>query len=156
MFNNIDLTGCKCLVTHPVSQFSSHPCWCSFRLWRRLLSVDISLQRLIRYALFDVVPQLLHDLLVLLNFSLSCAISEIKRRWSFSHCFLLSKVCFSSFSFKSLLRCCGILQDMICAIAELESDRQILVSRYNKKTKDTTLGIMQILPKTAEWLNRYR
>lgn len=45
---------------------------------------------------------------------------------------------------------------MICAIAELESDRQILVSRYNKKTKDTTLGIMQILPKTAEWLNRYR
>lgn len=43
--------------------------------------------------------------------------------------------------------------DMICAIAELESDRQILASRYNKKTKDTTLGIMQILPKTAEWLN---
>ncbi|KAI3414918.1 SLT domain-containing protein [Psidium guajava] len=43
--------------------------------------------------------------------------------------------------------------DMICAIAELESDRQILFSRYNKKTKETTLGIMQILPKTAEWLN---
>ncbi|KAK4794129.1 hypothetical protein SAY86_012123 [Trapa natans] len=42
--------------------------------------------------------------------------------------------------------------DMLCAIAELESDRQLFASRYNKKTKDTTLGIMQILPKTAEWL----
>ncbi|MCL7032646.1 hypothetical protein MKW94_000620 [Papaver nudicaule] len=44
--------------------------------------------------------------------------------------------------------------DMICAISELESDRQPLAMRYNKKTKDTTLGIMQVLPKTAEWLER--
>ncbi|KAK4753104.1 hypothetical protein SAY87_021902 [Trapa incisa] len=43
--------------------------------------------------------------------------------------------------------------DMLCAIAELESDRQLFASRYNKKTKGTTLGIMQILPKTAEWLS---
>ncbi|KAJ6421783.1 hypothetical protein OIU84_029054, partial [Salix udensis] len=43
--------------------------------------------------------------------------------------------------------------DMICAIAELESDRQPLSTKwYGKKTKETALGIMQILPKTAEWL----
>ncbi|XP_059666725.1 uncharacterized protein LOC132312387 isoform X2 [Cornus florida] len=44
--------------------------------------------------------------------------------------------------------------DMICALAELESDRQPLSTRYNKKTKEVTMGIMQILPKTAEWLVR--
>lgn len=42
--------------------------------------------------------------------------------------------------------------DMICSIAELESDRQLLTTHYNKKAKETTFGIMQILPKTAEWL----
>lgn len=46
------------------------------------------------------------------------------------------------------------LQDMICAIVELESDRQIFASRYDKKTKETTMGLMQVLPKNAEWLNR--
>jgi soluble lytic murein transglycosylase-like protein len=46
---------------------------------------------------------------------------------------------------------------MICAIAELASDRQPLSTRwYDKKTKETALGIMQILPKTAEWLVRYQ
>ncbi|KAL3503760.1 hypothetical protein ACH5RR_038209 [Cinchona calisaya] len=44
--------------------------------------------------------------------------------------------------------------DMLCAIATLESDRQPLATQYNKKSKETTLGIMQILPKTAEWLVR--
>lgn len=44
--------------------------------------------------------------------------------------------------------------DMICAIAELESDRQLLATRYIKKTKETTLGLLQILPKTADWLFR--
>lgn len=44
---------------------------------------------------------------------------------------------------------------MICAIAELESDRQPIATRYNKKTKETTIGIMQILAKTADWLVRY-
>lgn len=43
---------------------------------------------------------------------------------------------------------------MICAIAELESDRQPLATRYDKKSKDTTRGIMQLLPKTADWLYR--
>ncbi|KAF4388989.1 hypothetical protein F8388_026718 [Cannabis sativa] len=44
--------------------------------------------------------------------------------------------------------------NMICAIAELESDRQPLSIRYDKKSKDTKLGIMQLFPKTAEWLYR--
>lgn len=42
--------------------------------------------------------------------------------------------------------------DMICAIAVLESDRQPLATRYEKKTKATSMGIMQIFPKTADWL----
>ncbi|KAK9156143.1 hypothetical protein Sjap_003623 [Stephania japonica] len=44
--------------------------------------------------------------------------------------------------------------EIICAIAELESDRQLLATRYNKKIKDFTIGIMQLLPQTAEWLFR--
>ncbi|GAB4854721.1 hypothetical protein Ancab_023306 [Ancistrocladus abbreviatus] len=44
--------------------------------------------------------------------------------------------------------------DMVCAIAELESDRLLLATRYTKKTKETTFGLMQILPKTADWLFR--
>ncbi|XP_050221058.1 uncharacterized protein LOC126671334 [Mercurialis annua] len=47
-----------------------------------------------------------------------------------------------------------IATDMLCAIAELASDRQLLAENYDKKIKQTTLGIMQILPKTAEWLVR--
>eukprot|EP00257_Ricinus_communis_P013707 XP_015571213.1 uncharacterized protein LOC8259970 isoform X2 [Ricinus communis] len=47
-----------------------------------------------------------------------------------------------------------ILPDMLCAIAELASDRLLLATNYDKKTKQTTMGIMQILPKTAEWLVR--
>ncbi|XP_047335294.1 uncharacterized protein LOC124938821 [Impatiens glandulifera] len=42
--------------------------------------------------------------------------------------------------------------DMVCAIAELESDRKPLTTRYNKKTKETSIGIMQMLPRTANWL----
>lgn len=49
----------------------------------------------------------------------------------------------------------SMMQHMICAIAELESDRQPLSTRYDRKSKDSTLGIMQLLPKTAEWLYRY-
>ncbi|XP_010260554.1 PREDICTED: uncharacterized protein LOC104599645 isoform X2 [Nelumbo nucifera] len=44
------------------------------------------------------------------------------------------------------------MKDMICAIAELESDRQPLEKRYNRKTKETTMGVVQLVPKTAEWL----
>lgn len=44
--------------------------------------------------------------------------------------------------------------EMICAIAELESDRQPITMRYDRKSKETTLGIMQMLHKTSEWLVR--
>ncbi|KAK1281584.1 hypothetical protein QJS10_CPB22g00295 [Acorus calamus] len=44
--------------------------------------------------------------------------------------------------------------DMICALAEIESDRQLLVERYNKKIKESTVGIMQVLQTTAEMLFR--
>ncbi|KAL2475874.1 Transglycosylase SLT domain 1 [Abeliophyllum distichum] len=44
--------------------------------------------------------------------------------------------------------------DMLCAIAELESGRQPLATQYNKKSKDYMMGIMQISPKTADWLVR--
>ncbi|XP_044505197.1 uncharacterized protein LOC123225328 [Mangifera indica] len=42
--------------------------------------------------------------------------------------------------------------DMICAICELESDRLLLSMRIEKKSKDTTQGLMQISTKTATWL----
>ncbi|XP_044467975.1 uncharacterized protein LOC123197703 [Mangifera indica] len=42
--------------------------------------------------------------------------------------------------------------DMICAICELESDRQLLSMRIEKKSKVTTQGLMQISTKTADWL----
>ncbi|KAI4333275.1 hypothetical protein L6164_018107 [Bauhinia variegata] len=43
---------------------------------------------------------------------------------------------------------------MICAVAELESDRQLLVTHCDHKSKERTLGLMQLQPKTAEWLVR--
>ncbi|MBA0874253.1 hypothetical protein Goshw_014166, partial [Gossypium schwendimanii] len=39
---------------------------------------------------------------------------------------------------------------MICTIAELESNRQPLAEQHDKKSKVTTVGIMQISPATAE------
>ncbi|GER52779.1 hypothetical protein STAS_30265 [Striga asiatica] len=44
--------------------------------------------------------------------------------------------------------------DMLCAIAELESDRQPLATSYNKKYEEVKMGIMQISPKIAEWVIR--
>ncbi|KAM7269324.1 hypothetical protein ACFE04_024821 [Oxalis oulophora] len=41
---------------------------------------------------------------------------------------------------------------MICCIAELESDRRPFLTQYDKKSKETTIGIMQLLPKTADLL----
>ncbi|KAK7243803.1 hypothetical protein RIF29_38615 [Crotalaria pallida] len=46
----------------------------------------------------------------------------------------------------------SLLQGMVCAIAELESDRQLLAKRVDKKSKQYTLGLMQLLPKTVQWL----
>lgn len=48
-----------------------------------------------------------------------------------------------------------LMQEMICVIAEIASDRQLLAQKYNKKTKQTTLGIMQIEQETADWLVRF-
>ncbi|KAK6123888.1 hypothetical protein DH2020_042379 [Rehmannia glutinosa] len=48
------------------------------------------------------------------------------------------------------------MRDMLCAIAELESDRQPLATSYNKKPDEVKMGIMQITPKIAEWLTRER
>lgn len=47
------------------------------------------------------------------------------------------------------------MQDMIFCIAELESGKQPLATQYDKKTKETSLGIMLISPNTAQWLMRY-
>lgn len=44
--------------------------------------------------------------------------------------------------------------DMICALAEILSDRQLLAEQYYKKTKETKVGIMLISHPTAEWLVR--
>ncbi|KAG9438987.1 hypothetical protein H6P81_019152 [Aristolochia fimbriata] len=39
--------------------------------------------------------------------------------------------------------------DMLRALAEIASDRQPLCSRYDKKTKETSIGLMQITPAIA-------
>ncbi|WOL12271.1 hypothetical protein Cni_G21037 [Canna indica] len=44
--------------------------------------------------------------------------------------------------------------DMICAIAEIASGRQLLAECYDRKTKQSRIGIMQIAPEIAEWLVR--
>ncbi|XP_057765234.1 uncharacterized protein LOC130985999 [Salvia miltiorrhiza] len=44
--------------------------------------------------------------------------------------------------------------DMLCAIAEIESDRLPLAKSYNKKSDEVKMGIMQISPKIAEWFIR--
>lgn len=53
------------------------------------------------------------------------------------------------------MRILSLLQRMVCAIAELESDRQLLVIHSGHKSKEPTVGLMQLLPKTAMWLMRY-
>ncbi|CAM6011793.1 unnamed protein product [Sphagnum balticum] len=42
---------------------------------------------------------------------------------------------------------------MICAIAEIESARQPLAYRYEKKLQEASTGLMQTLQSTAEWLS---
>ncbi|XP_039126818.1 uncharacterized protein LOC120262965 [Dioscorea cayenensis subsp. rotundata] len=44
--------------------------------------------------------------------------------------------------------------DMLRALAEIGSDRRLLAEGYDRKTKETRLGIMQVVPQTAEWLFR--
>lgn len=47
------------------------------------------------------------------------------------------------------------MQAMVCAIAELESDRRLLVMNYEGKSKEPKIGLMQLTQKTSEWLIRY-
>ncbi|KAF3793370.1 hypothetical protein EJ110_NYTH09328 [Nymphaea thermarum] len=42
--------------------------------------------------------------------------------------------------------------DMICAISEIGSSRQPLAESYDRKTKNVSIGLMGILPATAEWI----
>lgn len=44
---------------------------------------------------------------------------------------------------------------MLCAVAEIASDRILLIENYDKKKKERTVGLMQITPEVAEWLARY-
>jgi 2,3-bisphosphoglycerate-independent phosphoglycerate mutase len=44
---------------------------------------------------------------------------------------------------------------MICAIAEIESARQPLAYRYEKRLQEASTGLMQTLQSTAEWLSTY-
>lgn len=43
---------------------------------------------------------------------------------------------------------------MICAIAEIESDRQPIAYRFEPKLEEASTGLMQMLQSTAEWLAR--
>ncbi|XP_020586367.1 uncharacterized protein LOC110028733 isoform X2 [Phalaenopsis equestris] len=43
---------------------------------------------------------------------------------------------------------------MLCALAEILSDRQLLRESYDKKLKENKIGIMQVAQSTAEWLAR--
>ncbi|OAY71172.1 hypothetical protein ACMD2_09240 [Ananas comosus] len=44
--------------------------------------------------------------------------------------------------------------DMLCAVAEIASNRILLIENYDKKKKERTAGLMQIAPEVAEWLAR--
>nr|XP_029118720.1 uncharacterized protein LOC105039682 isoform X4 [Elaeis guineensis] len=46
--------------------------------------------------------------------------------------------------------------DVICAIAEISSGRQIVAQQYDQKNREMRIGIMQIAPEIAEWLVRER
>ncbi|CAN6457310.1 unnamed protein product [Victoria cruziana] len=42
--------------------------------------------------------------------------------------------------------------DMICAVSEIGSGRQPLAESCDRKTKSVSIGLMRILPDTAEWI----
>jgi hypothetical protein len=46
-------------------------------------------------------------------------------------------------------------QYMIGALAEIASGRRLFVDNYDRKTKETKMGIMQVTPEVAQWLGRY-
>ena len=46
-------------------------------------------------------------------------------------------------------------QYMIGSLAEIASGRRLFVDNYDRKTKETKMGIMQVTPEVAQWLGRY-
>lgn len=47
-----------------------------------------------------------------------------------------------------------LVQYMISALAEIASGRRLFVDTYDRKTKETKVGIMQVAPEVAQWLGR--
>lgn len=47
-----------------------------------------------------------------------------------------------------------LVQYMIGALAEIASGRRLFVDTYDRKTKETKVGIMQVAPEVAQWLGR--
>jgi hypothetical protein len=47
-----------------------------------------------------------------------------------------------------------LMQYMISALAEIASGRRLFVDTYDRKTKETKVGIMQVAPEVAQWLGR--
>jgi hypothetical protein len=46
-------------------------------------------------------------------------------------------------------------QYMLGSLAEIASGRRLFVDNYDRKTKETKMGIMQVTPEVAQWLGRY-
>jgi hypothetical protein len=46
------------------------------------------------------------------------------------------------------------VQYMIGALAEIASGRRLFVDTYDRKTKETKVGILQVAPEVAQWLGR--
>lgn len=47
-----------------------------------------------------------------------------------------------------------LVQYMIGALAEIASGRRLFIDTYDRKTKETKVGIMQVAPEVAQWLGR--
>ena len=43
---------------------------------------------------------------------------------------------------------------MIGALAEIASGRKLFIDNYDRKTKETKVGIMQVAPEVAQWLGK--
>jgi len=43
---------------------------------------------------------------------------------------------------------------MIGALAEIASGRKLFIDTYDRKTKETKVGIMQVAPEVAQWLGK--
>jgi hypothetical protein len=44
---------------------------------------------------------------------------------------------------------------MLGALAEIASGRRLFVDTYDRKTKETKVGMMQVTPEVAQWLFRF-